>query len=85
MVLKCRTVRLSPLAVNIPESRGYYLVYPPTLKQWPPLVALRRWLFDELERAKPAARRAQSNAKRTTTRGRKPSKDARRRKAKPAR
>jgi LysR family glycine cleavage system transcriptional activator len=43
-----RLVRLSPVAVDVPESRGYYLVYPPALRQWPPLVALRRWLFDEL-------------------------------------
>ena len=43
-----RLVRLSPVTVDVPDSRGYYLVYPPSLKQWPPLVALRRWLFDEL-------------------------------------
>jgi LysR family glycine cleavage system transcriptional activator len=44
-----RLVRLSPVAVDVPDARGYYLVYPPALRQWPPLVALRRWLFDELE------------------------------------
>lgn len=43
-----RLVRLSPVAIEVPESRGYYLVYPPTLKRWPPLAALRAWLFDEL-------------------------------------
>ena len=45
-----RLVRLSPVAVDIPDALGaYFLVYPPSLKHWPPLAALRRWLFDELE------------------------------------
>jgi LysR family glycine cleavage system transcriptional activator len=46
-----RLVRLSPVAVNPPDSHGYYLAYPPSLRKWPPLVALRRWLFEELEAA----------------------------------
>jgi LysR family glycine cleavage system transcriptional activator len=46
-----RLVRLSPVTIDVPDARGYYLVYPPSLKHWPPLVALRRWLFDELEEA----------------------------------
>jgi LysR family glycine cleavage system transcriptional activator len=50
-----RLVRLSPVSIDLPESRGYYLVYPPTLKRWPPLAALRGWLFDEFEHA-PAQR-----------------------------
>lgn len=44
-----RLVRLSPVAVDASAARSYYLVYPPSLKHWPPLAALRRWLFDELE------------------------------------
>jgi LysR family glycine cleavage system transcriptional activator len=44
-----RLVRLSPVAVESPYARGYFLVYPPALKHWPPLAALRRWLFEELE------------------------------------
>ncbi len=47
-----RLVRLSPVSVEVPESRGYYLVYPPALKRWPPVAALRAWLFDELEQAR---------------------------------
>jgi LysR family glycine cleavage system transcriptional activator len=46
-----RLVRLSPVTVEVLDSPGYYLVYPPSLREWPPLVALRRWLFDELEQA----------------------------------
>ena len=46
-----RLVRLSPVAVDPPDSHGYYLAYPPALRKWPPLVALRRWLFEELEAA----------------------------------
>lgn len=43
-----RLVRLAPLAM--PESRayGYWLVHPPALAGWPPLLALRQWLADEL-------------------------------------
>jgi LysR family transcriptional regulator, glycine cleavage system transcriptional activator len=46
-----RLVRLSPVSVEIPDSRGYFLVYPPALHDWPPLAALRAWLHDELARA----------------------------------
>ena len=46
-----RLVRLSAVTIEVPDSRGYYLVYPPSLKQWPPLAALRSWLLDELEEA----------------------------------
>lgn len=79
-----RLVRLSPVAVDVPESRGYYLVYPPTLRQWPPLVALRRWLLDELAAAQrqwvalrksnaaslAAASTARANAKKKATKRR---------------
>jgi LysR family transcriptional regulator, glycine cleavage system transcriptional activator len=43
-----RLVRLSPIQLRVTDTRGYFLVYPPGLHDWPPLVALRRWLFDEL-------------------------------------
>lgn len=46
-----RLVRLSPVAVDLPDLYGYYLVYPPALRKSPLIVALRRWLFDELEAA----------------------------------
>jgi LysR family transcriptional regulator, glycine cleavage system transcriptional activator len=43
-----RLVRLSPLALPDDEAYAYWLVYPPALRDWPPLVALRQWLNDEL-------------------------------------
>jgi LysR family glycine cleavage system transcriptional activator len=46
-----RLVRLSPASVQVEGTRGYFLVYPPALRDWPPLEALRRWMHDELERA----------------------------------
>ncbi len=46
-----RLVRLSPVSIAIPDSRGYFLVYPPALRDWPPLAAFRGWLQDELARA----------------------------------
>ncbi len=46
-----RLVRLSPLALPDDEAYAFWLVYPPTLADWPPLVALRAWLKDELARS----------------------------------
>lgn len=44
-------VRLSPLTLADDDDHAFWLVYPPTLKDWPPLVALRAWLKDELARS----------------------------------
>ena len=43
-----RLERLS--AVSMPEEAayGYWLAFAPGLREWPPLVALRAWLLDEL-------------------------------------
>lgn len=49
-----RLVRLSPLALPDEEAYAIWLVYPPPLKDWPPLVALREWLKDELARSQAA-------------------------------
>lgn len=43
-----RLVRLSPLSMREEEGQTYWLAYPPELADWPPLVALRQWLLDEL-------------------------------------
>jgi len=43
-----KLVRLSPLALPDDEAYAYWLTYPPDLKDWPPLVALREWLREEL-------------------------------------
>jgi LysR family transcriptional regulator, glycine cleavage system transcriptional activator len=44
-----RLVRLSPLSIVYEHAYPFHLVYPPGLRDWPPLVALRQWLRDELE------------------------------------
>jgi len=44
-----RLVRLSPLSIVYEHAHPYHLVFPPALRDWPPLVALRRWLHDELQ------------------------------------
>ncbi|HZI83684.1 MAG TPA: LysR substrate-binding domain-containing protein [Casimicrobiaceae bacterium] len=44
-----RLVKLSPLAITHEEAHPFHLVYPPGLREWPPLAALRRWLREELE------------------------------------
>jgi len=49
-----RLVRLSPLSIIYEHARPYHLVYPPSLRDWPPLVALRQWLHDELELSRKA-------------------------------
>jgi LysR family transcriptional regulator, glycine cleavage system transcriptional activator len=43
-----RLVRLSPRALDDNASATYWLVHPPELAAWPPLVALRTWLHDEM-------------------------------------
>lgn len=44
-----RLVRLTGLSITYEPAHTYHLVYPPTLRDWPPLAALRGWLHDELE------------------------------------
>ena len=44
-------VRLSPLTLPDDDDQAFWLVYPPALKDWPPLAALRAWLNDELARS----------------------------------
>jgi LysR family glycine cleavage system transcriptional activator len=44
-----RLVRLSPLSMTFEPASTYHLVYPPALRDWPPLAALRKWLRDELD------------------------------------
>jgi LysR family transcriptional regulator, glycine cleavage system transcriptional activator len=44
-----RLIRVSPLSITHEEAHPFHLVYPPGLREWPPLIALRRWLREELE------------------------------------
>lgn len=46
-----RLVRLSPVAMRHETANAYWLAYPHGLADWPPLVALRDWLQDELARS----------------------------------
>jgi LysR family glycine cleavage system transcriptional activator len=64
-----RLVRLSPVSITYEHAHPYHLVYPPALREWPPLVALRQWLRDELELSRkslqpPTANRARKAKKR---------------------
>lgn len=43
-----RLVRLSPVSITHEQAHPYHLVYPPSLRDWAPLAALRKWLHDEL-------------------------------------
>ncbi|HEY1392875.1 MAG TPA: LysR substrate-binding domain-containing protein [Methylibium sp.] len=47
-----RLMRLSPRTCVLEGAYSYHLVYPPHLRDWPPLAALRDWLFDEMERSR---------------------------------
>ncbi len=64
-----RLVKLSPLAITYEHAQPYHLVYPPSLRDWPPLAALRQWLREELETSRKALhnatarRRAKSRAR----------------------
>lgn len=44
-----RLVRLSPLALPDRDAPAYWLVFPPELADWPPLLALLAWLRQELK------------------------------------
>jgi LysR family glycine cleavage system transcriptional activator len=44
-----RLARLFDVSVLLEGMRAYSLVYPPALKEWPPLVALRGWLRAEFD------------------------------------
>ena len=63
-----RLVKLSPLSIAHERAQPYHFVYPPGLRDWPPLAALRRWLYDELEvsrkalHASPSRRNAKARA-----------------------
>jgi LysR family transcriptional regulator, glycine cleavage system transcriptional activator len=44
-----RLLRLSPVSMQEEESSySYWLAFPPSMRDWPPLRALQQWLFDEL-------------------------------------
>jgi LysR family glycine cleavage system transcriptional activator len=47
-----RLVRLSPLEIAYEQAQTYHLVYPPALRDWPPLRALRDWLQEEFDRSR---------------------------------
>jgi LysR family glycine cleavage system transcriptional activator len=49
-----RLVQLSPLTITHEMAYPYHLAYPPGLRDWPPLVALREWLHEELELSREA-------------------------------
>jgi len=51
-----RLVKLSPISITYEHAHPYHLVYPPVLREWPPLVALRQWLRDELELSRKSLR-----------------------------
>ena len=44
-----RLSRVSALSIAYEPAHAYHLVYPPSVRDWPPLAALRQWLRDELE------------------------------------
>ena len=46
-----RLVRLSPLEIAYEQAQTYHLVYPPGLRDWPPLLSLRAFLQEEFDRS----------------------------------
>jgi LysR family glycine cleavage system transcriptional activator len=55
-----RLVQLSPVAIVHEDAQPYHFVYPPSLRAWPPLIALRQWLRDELDQSYEASRARRS-------------------------
>lgn len=69
-----RLVRLSPLSIIYEHAEPYHIVYPPSLRDWPPLAAFRKWLHDELELSRKAlhhaaTKRGAKSRRLSTTRG----------------
>ncbi|MGE0797001.1 MAG: LysR substrate-binding domain-containing protein [Lautropia sp.] len=57
-----RLARVSSLTLEAEDATKYFVAYPPALRDWPPLVALRAWLRDEVAEsiaATPAVRERQ--------------------------
>lgn len=44
-----RLMRVSPRSITLQGVYHYHLVYPPELRDWAPLKALRQWMLAELE------------------------------------
>jgi LysR family transcriptional regulator, glycine cleavage system transcriptional activator len=57
-----RLVRLAPTAMHEDEADAYWLAYPPGLADWPPLLALRDWLLDELAQSQRGLDRGSTGA-----------------------
>jgi LysR family glycine cleavage system transcriptional activator len=51
-----RLVQLSPVSIVHADAQPYHFVYPPGLREWPPIVALRQWLREELDQSGAALR-----------------------------
>jgi LysR family glycine cleavage system transcriptional activator len=49
-----RLVRLSDVDVAIEDAQRFFLVHPPGLGDWPPLVRLREWLREEIAQSERA-------------------------------
>jgi len=64
-----RLVQLSPVTITHEHAQPYHLAYPPSLRTWPPLLALRQWLRDELDASYKALRARRTPGKRTRKRG----------------
>jgi LysR family glycine cleavage system transcriptional activator len=65
-----RLVRISPLSIVHEQAFPYHLVYPSSLRDWPPLAALRDWLREELERSRQMLYPSKVRPTETATEGR---------------
>ena len=64
-----RLVQLSPVTIVHEYAQPYHFVYPPSLRTWPPLLALRQWLRDELDASYKALQARSAPGKRARKRG----------------
>ncbi|SAI60543.1 LysR family transcriptional regulator [Bordetella ansorpii] len=56
-----RLERISPLSIPYEDTQTYHLVYRPEVRDWPPLLALRAWLRDELRAAQARVTRGEES------------------------
>jgi LysR family glycine cleavage system transcriptional activator len=63
-----RLAKISDASFIHEGASSHHLVYPHALRQWPPLVALRTWLHDELEASMQSLQQAHDGGKGSTQR-----------------
>ena len=58
-----RLLKLSPISITHEQAHPYHLAYPPSLRDWPPLMSLLEWLHDELALSRKSLKRSTAKSR----------------------